>query len=285
MHFKKLIGIIALGLNLINIHSNALAAEAPRIISLSPHMTELVYDLGIEDQLVARDDASNYPEEAKSLPSVGTGFNPNKELLLLYQPDILLHFTSKTQLTELFPNTDIDVIASMPNSVEALFDEWRMILAKTQTDHTKRTATEEKIDQVEVQWQRLVKDYKSKEPKKVFFLISKHPLFSLSDMSFLGQAIKGCHVENIFSEMEQVSFIASPEKILLRQPEIVIHGYSTTEPNGKERAQEAALTIFEKIGLKLSTEQLVTVDADILHRPTLRFLNALPQICEEIHRL
>ena len=104
-------------------------------------------------------------------------------------------------------------------------------------------------------------------------------------MSFLGQAIKGCHVENIFAEMEQVSFIASPEEILLRQPEIVIHGYSTTEPNGKERAQEAALTIFEKMGLKLSTEQLVTVDADILHRPTLRFLNALPQICEEIHRL
>ncbi len=283
MHFKTLVGTVALALNLIYFHNSALAADAPRIISLAPHMTEMIYDLGLEEQLVARDDASNYPEEAKSLPSIGTGFNPNKELLLLYQPDLLLHFTSKTQLTELLPSNNIDVIASMPNSVEALFDDWRMILARVQTDLTKRTATEEKIDATEAEWQSLVKDYKNQELKKVFFLISDYPLFSLSDMSFLSQAIKGCHTENIFADMKQVSFIASPEEILLSEPEVVIHGYSTTEPNDKERSQEAAIKLFEKVGLKLSTEQLVTVDADILYRPTLRFIKALPQICEAIH--
>lgn len=285
MHFEKLIGTFILGLSLINPHSNAHATEAPRIITLAPHMTEMVYDLGLDGQLVARDDASNYPEEAKSLPSVGTGFNPNKELLLLYQPDILLHFTSKIQFIELFPNKHIEAIESNPNSVETLLDDWRRILTLTQQDAKKRAAAEETITAAETKWQRLVEDYKSKEPKKVFFLISYAPVFSLSDMAFLGQAIKGCHVENIFADIPQASFIANPEEILLHEPEVVIHGYSTTEPDGKERAQESALTLFEKIGIELSTEQLVTVDVDILHRPTLRFINALPQICEEIHRL
>ena len=144
-------------------------------------------------------------------------------------------------------------------------------------------ATKEKIDATEAEWQSLVKDYKNQELKKVFFLISDYPLFSLSDMSFLSQAIKSCRTENIFADMKQVSFIASPEEILLRNPEVVIHGYSTTEPNDKERSQEAAIKLFEKVGLELSTEQLVTVDADILYRPTLRFIKALPQICEAIH--
>lgn len=286
MHFKRLLSFIALGLNLLVLNSSAVAAPTgePRIITLSPHMTEMVYDLGLEEQLVARDDASNYPTEVKNIPSIGSGLNPNQELLLLYQPDILLHFTSNIELDNLFPIKKIDIISSMPNSVPALFEDWRMVLAHAQKDKKKRAATEAKIDAIEAEWQSLVEDYKSQESKKVFFLISEHPIFSLSDMSFLGQAVKGCNTENIFADIKQPSFIVNPEELLLRSPDIVIHGYSTTDPNGKERAQEAALRLFEKIGIKLSTDQLVTVDVDILHRPTLRLIKKLPKICEAIHR-
>lgn len=286
MRFKRLLSFIALGLNLLVLNSSAVAAptEAPRIITLSPHMTEMVYDLGLEEQLVARDDASNYPEEVKSIPSIGSGLNPNQELLLLYQPDILLHFTSNIQLDNLFPTKKIDVIASLPDSVPALFENWRMVLAHAQNDEKKRLETEEKIDAIEAEWHSLVEDYKSKKVKKVFFLISQQPVFSLSDMTFLGQAVKGCRVENIFADITQPSFIVNPEELLLRAPDVIIHGYSTTDPNGKEHAQEAALKLFENIGIKLKTEQLVTVDVDILHRPTLRFIKELPKICEAIHR-
>ncbi|QPT39485.1 Vitamin B12-binding protein precursor [Oligella ureolytica] len=286
MRFKRFLSIIASGLNLLALNGAAVAepTDAPRIITLSPHMTEMVYDLGLEEQLVARDDASNYPKEVKNTPSIGSGLNPNKELLLLYQPNILLHFTSNIELDNLFPAKKIDVIASLPNTVPALFNDWRMVLARVQHDEKKRAATEAKIDAIEAEWQNLVEDNKNKTPKKVFFLISKQPVFSLSDMTFLAQAVKGCHTENIFADIKQPSFIVNPEELLLHTPDIVIHGYSATDPNGKERAQEAAIKLFKKIGLELRTEQLVTVDVDILHRPTLRFIKELPKICEAIHK-
>lgn len=286
MRFKRLLSIIALALNLLVLNSPAAAAttDTPRIITLSPHMTEMVYDLGLEELLVARDDASNYPIEVKSIPSIGSGLNPNKELLLLYQPDLLLHFTANIELDNLFPTKKIDVIASLPNTVPALFNDWRMVLTRVQHDEKKRAATEDKIDAIEAEWQSLVEDNKHKAPKKVFFLISEQPVFSLSDMTFLAQAVKGCHTENIFADIKQPSFIVNPEELLLHVPDIVIHGYSVTDPNGKERAQQSALKLFESIGLQLKTEQLVTVDVDILHRPTLRFIKELPKICEAIHR-
>ncbi|NLB31787.1 MAG: ABC transporter substrate-binding protein [Alcaligenaceae bacterium] len=286
MRFKRFLSIIALGLNLLALNGAAAAepTDAPRIITLSPHMTEMVYDLGLEEQLVARDDASNYPKEVKNIPSIGSGLNPNKELLLLYQPDILLHFTSNIQLDNLFPAKKIDVMASLPDTVPALFDDWRMVLARVQHDEKKLAATEAKINVVEAEWQSLVEVYKTKAPKKVFFLISEQPVFSLSDMTFLAQAVKGCHTENIFANIKQPSFIVNPEELLLHTPDIVIHGYSATDPNGKERAQQSALTLFDSIGIKLRTEQLVTVDVDILHRPTLRFIKELPKVCEAIHR-
>ena len=280
MRCKRLLSTIALGLNLLVLNSSAVAAptDAPRIITLSPHMTEMVYDLGLEEQLVARDDASNYPEEVKSIPSIGSGLNPNQELLLLYQPDILLHFTSNIQLDNLFPTKKIDVIGSMPNSVPALFEDWRMVLAHAQRDKKKRLETEDKINAIEAEWQSLVEDYKGQEPKKVFFLISEHPIFRIIGMRIKCQAIKGCNCQKMYDEVW-----LNPEELLLRSPDIVIHGYSTTDPNGKEYAQEATLRLFKNIGIKLKTEQLVTVDVDILHRPTLRFMKELPEICEAIH--
>lgn len=283
MTFKKQINAIALSLLLLAFKQSALAAESPRIITLSPHMTEMVYDLGLEEQLVATDDASNYPDEVKTIAKVGSGLNPNHELLLLYKPDILLHFTPNSGLEDLFPSKNIKLISSQPNSVPALFDDWHEVLATAQQDEKKRIEIEEKIAALELEWQILVANYKNKAPKKVFFLISDQPVFSLSDHSFLGQAIKSCHVENIFGAVEQASFIVDPEGLLINKPDIVIHGYNATSPEGKERSRQSALTLFKNIGIKLGAEQLVSVDVDILHRPTLRFIKALPQICEAIH--
>lgn len=286
MRFKQLLGAIALGLHAatFSVSTATTSTETPRIITLAPHLTEMVYDLSLEAQLVARDDASNYPETVKNIPSVGSGLNPSKERLLLYEPDILLSYHSHTQLAKLFPNKQVDIINSAPASVDALFNDWRRVLALAQKDANKRSRIEAEINAIESEWQHLAEDYKNKDTKKVFFLISEQPLFSLSDMTFLSQAIKGCHTENIFADIKQASFIVNIEDLILRAPDVVIHGVSATSDIDKKRAQEATLKLFENIGIKLRTEQLLTMDADILHRPTQRFMKELPNICEAIHR-
>lgn len=286
MRFKQFIVAIALGLHAVtfSVSTATTSTETPRIITLAPHLTEMVYDLGLEAQLVARDDASNYPEAVKNIPSVGSGLNPSKERLLLYEPDILLSYHPHTQLAKLFPNQHVDIINSAPSSVYALFDDWRRVLALAQKDANKRSRIEAEINAIESEWQHLVEDYKNKDIKKVFFLISEQPLFSLSDMTFLSQAVKGCHTENIFADIKQASFIVNIEDLILRAPDIIIHGVSTTSDIDKKRAREATLKLFENIGIKLRTEQLLTMDADILHRPTQRFMKELPNICEAIHR-
>ncbi len=46
------------------------AATPQRIISLTPHLTELLYDIGAGDRIVATDDASDFPPEVAPLPRV-----------------------------------------------------------------------------------------------------------------------------------------------------------------------------------------------------------------------
>ncbi|MSP18577.1 MAG: hypothetical protein EXR74_03285 [Bdellovibrionales bacterium] len=101
-----------------------------RIITTSPALTELLFELGYGDHLVAASHYSDYPDKAKSLPRVGTLFSPSLEKTLSFLPDWVLidseatptHFTrqlSKLQLSHL----EISI-----HSVSDLFKEAEKIL-------------------------------------------------------------------------------------------------------------------------------------------------------------
>jgi iron complex transport system substrate-binding protein len=58
------------------------------IVSLSSTATEMLFAIGAADQIVAVDDQSNYPAEAPITDL--SGFTPNIEAILAYQPDLVV---------------------------------------------------------------------------------------------------------------------------------------------------------------------------------------------------
>ncbi len=60
-----------------------------RVVSLSPGITELLFDLGVGDRIVGRTDFCLYPQNAKNIPSVGGISDANLELIVAKQPDII----------------------------------------------------------------------------------------------------------------------------------------------------------------------------------------------------
>lgn len=68
------------------------AAEPLRrgIVSLAPNLTELVYAMGLESQLVARSSACDYPPAATNLPIAGDFGRPNLEVLTRLKPQTIL---------------------------------------------------------------------------------------------------------------------------------------------------------------------------------------------------
>ena len=66
-----------------------LAAPAQRIVSLAPSNTEILYAVGAGQQVVGRDDFSDYPAEVTQVKTVGG--NPyNLEEIVALKPDLVL---------------------------------------------------------------------------------------------------------------------------------------------------------------------------------------------------
>lgn len=70
--------------------SPAPAAPAGGVVALGGSVTEIVYALGQQDRLVARDTTSSYPPEAEALPDVGYVRALSPEGVLSVEPTLIL---------------------------------------------------------------------------------------------------------------------------------------------------------------------------------------------------
>jgi iron complex transport system substrate-binding protein len=68
----------------------AQAEQTHRIVSLGSSITEILYAIGAQDQIVAVDSGSLYPEAAKALPKTGYMRTLSAEGLLSLQPTIII---------------------------------------------------------------------------------------------------------------------------------------------------------------------------------------------------
>ncbi len=95
----------------------ALASEAKapsRIVSVGGAVTEIVYALGAEDRLVARDSTSTFPAEAMALPDAGYMRALSAEGVMAMKPDLILAIDGSG------PPDQLDVLRSTGIRIETV---------------------------------------------------------------------------------------------------------------------------------------------------------------------
>jgi len=93
------------------------SANKQRLITLSPVLTEIVYALGAEGQLVGRDKSSVFPEAAKSLTDVGYQRVLTAEAILAQNPSLIL------ATPEAGPAAVMDQVKSAGVKIEVIANE------------------------------------------------------------------------------------------------------------------------------------------------------------------
>lgn len=64
-----------------------------KVVSLSPSITEILYEMGYGDKLVGRSNYCDYPSETKNLPTLGSGTNPDIDAIIALKPDLVISAT------------------------------------------------------------------------------------------------------------------------------------------------------------------------------------------------
>ncbi|QFI55137.1 cobalamin-binding protein [Aeromonas simiae] len=251
---------------------SALAGATPqRIVSLTPHITELLYLIGAGDRIVATDDASDTPPEARRLPHVANYRSINSEALLAQQPDLVVAWRSaQARMLEPVTRLGVPVFYSDPTDFASLSGEMRalgQLLGVTTQANAAADAFDARLTQ-------LRERYSKKEPVRVFYQLWNPPLTSVSGIAWPAQAITLCGGNNVVGEAASPYPQIGMEEVLRANPQLIVAGSQ----------HKAVLEHWRQWPMleAVRRDALVLVNPDQLHRFTPRALNAVEALCQAI---
>ena len=250
----------------------ARADEARRIISLAPHITEMLFAIGAGDRVIAVDSASDYPEAANSLPRVANYRSLNMEQILALQPDLIVAWgNAQQQMVQPLEQLGVAVFYSAPNTFAALGDELQQL--GELTGHQQQAAAV--VDDYQRQLRELEQDYRDASPVTVFYQIARTPLMSANGSTWVGQAVKLCGGVNIMADSPAPYPQLNAEQVLAQDPQLIL---ADTYSELQHWRQWPALQA-------VAQGHLLIIDADLLHRFTPRTPGGIRQLCRQLDKV
>lgn len=99
-----------------------------KIISLAPSNTEILYEIGAEENILATTSLSDYPESAAEKPGIGGWINPDIEEIREFGPDLVLASDDlQDEAVQRMEDENYEVLQVRPHTVEEVFDSIRKI--------------------------------------------------------------------------------------------------------------------------------------------------------------
>ena len=251
---------------------------AKRIVALAPHIVENLYSAGAGDKLVGVVSYSNFPDEAKNVPEVGSYNAFSLEQVLALNPDLVVMWGSGNGMQTLskFEALGIPVYVS---ELRQLSDVPKSIRNLSQLAGTPAIG-EAEASRIETELNALHRRYGEKRSLSVLYQIWNDPLQTVNGEHLISEIISLCGGYNIFGDARSLAPRVSLESVLLRDPDaIVASGMGEARPEWLDqwRAYPSLTAVAD--------EALFFVNPDHLQRPSARIVLGAQSLCQQLDQI
>ncbi|HET8706349.1 MAG TPA: cobalamin-binding protein [Pseudomonadales bacterium] len=250
-----------------------LSKPAERIVSLAPHLTELLFSVNAGSKIIASVDYANYPEAAKKIPSLGNFTKLSAEAIIAYKPDLVIAWESGndprvvTQLRQLH----IPVYVQAGENMDLLAREIRQLGILTGNPYEAEKLARETEEEIH----KLKATYAQKTPVRVFYQVWNSPMMTVNDEQQIGKIIHFCGGENVFGKATILAPQVSIESVLAADPDVII-------ASGMDQSRPEWLDEWKKWPQlrAVKNNTLFFIEPDLVQRFTLRSLQGAHKVCE-----
>ncbi len=246
-----------------------LEQPAQRIITLAPHLAELVYLAGAGDRMMATVAYSNYPQAAEELPRIGDAFRFDLEQIMALQPDLVIAWDSGNPEAAIsglealgLPvwRTEIRTIGDMASLLREIG------IATGQDTQPQALAIEERWNEIQAQ-------FAGRPTVSYFYQVAERPLFTVNGQHLISQGLGACGAQNVFEDLPSLAPQINPEAVLQADPDVLFAG--------RVAAEDEPLVHWRSWpGLAaVNNEALFYLPADLINRATPRLLDAVEIAC------
>ena len=246
----------------------------PRVVTLAPNLTELVFAAGAGDTLVGVSAYSDFPAAAEQLPVVGDAFAVDQEQLAVLQPDLLLVWYSGTpaQVVDDLRQAGYRVEVIRTLSLADVATALRRIGELTGHPQQAREAAEAYATAL----QELAAQHATTADLRVFYQVDSRPLYTVNGEHYVSELIALCGGSNVFDDLHDLAPAVDVEAVLERDPEVIL---------ASSDAGESAFAEWERwphVAANRYRNRFL-MPADEIGRATPRLLQAATAVCAALH--
>jgi iron complex transport system substrate-binding protein len=258
-----------------------LSGPAQRIISLAPSNTEILFAIGAGDQVIGRDEASDYPPQALDVASIGSTYGElNTEAILALEPDLVLAATiTSPEQVEALENLGITLyLLPNPMTFDELFDN--LLTVGALTGHTGEAEALQANLQSRVQ--AVTSAMQSVELVKAFYEVDgSDPTapWTTGTGTFQDVLISMVGGENVAAGLEGWGQI-NLETIVTANPEVIFFGAGPWIPTTAESL--SARSGWGEIEA-VKSGRIHPIDTNWVDRPGPRLVDALELMASLMH--
>lgn len=257
-----------------------LAGTPERIVSLAPSTTEILFAVGAGAQVVGRDEFSDYPEEAKALPSIGGSFGEyNVEAIVALNPDLVIAAEINTpELVKQLEDLGVTVYyLGNPTTIEEMYGKLETVAKLTGHDvselvsslQARVAAVDEKIAPISARPNAFY-EIDASDPSKPY----TYGPGTFGDL--LITRAGGSNVGNVSADSyPQLSL----EQIVVANPSIIILGDSMWGVTPESVLERAGWESIEAV----KSKQIFPIDDNLISRPGPRLVDGLEALAKILH--
>ena len=253
-----------------------LKQSAQKIVSLSPGSTELLFSAGAGDRVIAVDKHSNFPLGVKDLPDIGSHKSINVEALLGMQPDLVVIWSSGN-LDRLIRNIEDLGLNTLHLDVQD-FEGIRSAILRLGTLAGTEKEAKASVADFDQKLAKLKNQYSGLNTVSVFYEVWRDPLLTVNGEQIISKVIELCSGRNIFSGAQTLIPTVSREVLLADNPEVIL---GSDHQGGNSNSLEEMKAYWREWNslTAVKKDQIYTLPADLISRPTPRLLQAAEQLC------
>lgn len=265
---------------------SALAGSPARTVaSLAPSLTEMVFDAGWGERLIARSDACDFPPEAAALPIAGSFGRPNLEWLLRAKPDLVISTDlERPGLADALRTAGIDYLnlpceswTQMLWAVERLGEALGDPVRASNWVARAQARRDRLAERVQLYWA-------DRTRPRVYVEVWGDPLTTPGRNSFLDDLVTLAGGLNLGAALDLPYAHVSAEWILATRPDVIALAYMIP------RAEPSAAYLAKRPGWKnlpaIQRGAIITeIPSDWLLRPGPRWLQGAEALADALMRL
>lgn len=252
--------------------------QPEKIISLMPSNTEILYALGVGEQMIGVSDVDNYPEEVNELEQMAANLELNTEKIIAAEPDlVVVHMSSYfmweqgiKQLEESGVTVVVVPDASNFDEVYETIELIGLVVGKTSDAETIIEKMKSDLKAIEDKAKEI------KETKSVFVEISPAPeIYSTGTGTFMDEMLQVIQAENVVKEEGWPQM--NEEAIIDLNPDVILTQYG---PGAKDAVLERSG--WEEV-TAIKEEQVFEVNVDLVSRPGPRIIEGVEELAKAIY--